>query len=162
MKTLPKVDSSVLYEIEIVSAPEEAREFLLAQDRKRFEAMVDECPSIGFEVDGRCIGGAFIRYDRLHISVHPDYHSRWRRFYPALVDWTFSVCDPVYGVVHQDNTAGRRFAARSGGALMGTIQLEMGLFYVYKIASGPTRQRRLYRPTDVQRHAEILPDEVAA
>ena len=72
------------------------------------------CPSVGFEMDGRPIGGMLYDGSSAHIAVLRDYHGRWALLLKPALAWLFSIQPEV--IVHVDlrNQTCQRFLLRHG------------------------------------------------
>jgi hypothetical protein len=70
-------------------------------------------PTLGFECDGRPIGGILFDGNEAHIEVLPDYHCRWGVLWRSAIRWVFSLQDPIMVRVHQDNEKCHQFMARN-------------------------------------------------
>jgi hypothetical protein len=70
-------------------------------------------PSLGFECDGRPIGGIIFDGSAAHIEVLPEYHGRWGLLWPSAIKWVFSLKDPILVQVPLENEKCHRFMARN-------------------------------------------------
>lgn len=110
MRLLDSVDFEVMYHAE-----RETDKSLFDQIKltcEEYVKLASKYPSIGFEIDGKCVGGMFIRRDRIHLSVMPEYHGKWGWLFTPAFKWAFSVSDPLYAYVSRDNELVLRFIRR--------------------------------------------------
>jgi hypothetical protein len=70
-------------------------------------------PSVGFELDGKPIGGIIFDGNAAHIEVLPEYHGRWGLLWPSALKWVFSLKDPMLVAIDRDNEKCHRFMARN-------------------------------------------------
>jgi len=110
MKLLNKTDFSVMYQAELESDKDLFN--MLSLTEEDYVSLASKYPSIGFEIDGKCVGGMFIRQDHLHLSVLPEYHGRWGFLFTPAFKWAFSVTDPLKAVVSVNNDKIIRFIER--------------------------------------------------
>lgn len=110
MRLLPRADFEVMYHAERESDKEMFRFFNLTLDE--YIKLVSKYPSVGFEIDGRNVGGMFVRKNRIHLSVQPDYHGKWGWLFTPAFKWAFSVSDPLYAIVSRENEKVLRFIRR--------------------------------------------------
>ena len=81
-----------------------------------FIAYYSPCPSLGFLVDGRQIGGMIFdrgRSDEVHFAVLHQYHGRWHSLWIPALRWLFAQQDPVYATVERFNEKCVRFMDRN-------------------------------------------------
>jgi len=110
MRLLNKVNSEVMYEAEMASEKQLSCEFGLGKED--YCKAMDLLPSVGFEVDGRCVGGLVLNGQKLHLSVLPEYHGRWGQLFSPAFKWAFAQNDPLYAIVSRDNEKVLRFIRR--------------------------------------------------
>lgn len=85
--------------------------------REFFIAFYENCPSVGFEMDGVQIGGMIFDRDRtgeVHFAVLPAYHGRWKNLWQPALNWLFQQQYPVYVKVERFNEKCIRFMDRHG------------------------------------------------
>jgi hypothetical protein len=70
-------------------------------------------PSVGFELDGKPIGGVMFCGNAAHIEVLPEYHGRWGLLWPSVIKWVFSLKDPILVDIDRGNEKCHRFMARN-------------------------------------------------
>jgi len=70
-------------------------------------------PSIGFEYDGKPIGGMLFDGSAVHIEVLPEYHGRWGLLWRSAMKWFFALKDPIFVAVDRDNEKCHQFMARN-------------------------------------------------
>jgi len=102
VRLLDRADFKVLYQSEREAEKELFQQFDITESE--YVALASKNPSIGFEIDGKCVGGMFIHQDKLHLSVLPEYHSRWAFLYTPAFKWAFSIADPLRAIVNINNT----------------------------------------------------------
>ena len=110
MRLLPCADFSVMYQAE----KETDKELFMQFDLKEQEyiTLASKYPSIGFEVDNKCVGGMFVRANKIHLSVLPEYHGKWGWLFKPAFKWAFTVSDPLYAIVSRENEKVLRFIRR--------------------------------------------------
>lgn len=77
-----------------------------------FMAFYAGCASVGFEMDGKPIGGLLFDGSSAHIAVLPAYHGRWALLLKPALAWLFSLQQVVVVQVEADNHRCRRFLER--------------------------------------------------
>ncbi|MBN3857564.1 GNAT family N-acetyltransferase [Paraburkholderia sp. Ac-20340] len=82
--------------------------------RAAFFARYRDCPSIGFECDGRAIGGILFDGETAHIAVLPQYHGHWARLLAPALDWLFALQPVIFAEVEADNAVCLGFMRRNG------------------------------------------------
>ena len=110
MRLLDRADFSVLYQSEREAEKELFEQFDITESE--YITLASKNPSIGFEIDGKCIGGMFINKDKLHLSVLPDYHGKWGFLFTPAFKWAFSVTDPLRAIVSENNKKVIQFIER--------------------------------------------------
>jgi hypothetical protein len=70
-------------------------------------------PSLGFVCDGKSIGGILFDGNAAHLEVLPEYHGRWGLLWRSVVNWIFSLKDPILVEINLDNEKCHRFMARN-------------------------------------------------
>lgn len=133
MKLLNKADFSVIYQAELESDKDLFNMFSLTEED--YVGLTSKYPSIGFEIDGKCVGGMFIRQDKLHLSVLPEYHGKWGFLFTPAFKWAFSVTDPLKAVVSVSNNKVLRFIERHRWKLID----EQGSTLIYLLTDQTTR-----------------------
>lgn len=107
-------DLGVLYDAEAARYAEAGGHCLEVVTREVFVGFYEGCPSIGFEADGRPIGGILFDGEQAHIAVLPSHHGRWALLLKPALDWLFSLRDEILVEVERDNTRCLRFLDRHG------------------------------------------------
>lgn len=133
MRLLSTADFGVMYEAEKESDRELFEQFNLTKDE--YISLVQDYPSIGFEIDKKCVGGMFIRQDKIHLSVLPEYHGKWGFLFTPAFKWAFSVTDPLKAVVSVSNYKVIRFIERHRWKLID----EQGSTLIYLLTNQTTR-----------------------
>jgi hypothetical protein len=82
--------------------------------RDAFIAFYRGCPSIGFEHDGRPIGGILFDGEQAHIAVLPQYHGHWALLLKPALQWLFRLRREIVVQVDRDNPRAIAFMARHG------------------------------------------------
>lgn len=110
MRLLPSADFGVMYR----SEKESDKDLFLQIDltEEEYVQIASKYPSVGFEIDGLNVGGMFIRANKLHLSVMPEYHGKWGWLFEPAFKWAFTVSDPLYAYVSRDNDKVLRFIRR--------------------------------------------------
>lgn len=119
------LDLEVLYRAELPCWPEEVQKRM---NKDEYIARFSKLPSIGFEVDGRCVGGVVMEGEFIHISLLPEYHSRFAFAYHEALEWVFTQADPVYAHVWAGNKKCLSFCEHSGWERVDTIFNEIHLY----------------------------------
>lgn len=70
-------------------------------------------PSLGFECNGKAIGGIIFDGKVAHIEVLSEYHGRWGLLWKQAREWVFSLKDPILVDIEVDNEKCHRFMARN-------------------------------------------------
>jgi hypothetical protein len=133
MKLLDKADFSVIYQAERASDKDLFKEFNLTEDE--YIRLASRYPSVGFEIDNKCVGGLFIRQDKIHLSVLPEYHGKWGFLFTPAFKWAFSVTDPLKAVVNVNNDKVIRFIERHDWTLID----QQGSTLIYLLTDQTTR-----------------------
>lgn len=96
-----------------------ARGYADTVTRERFAHFYADCPSIGFEDDGRPIGGILFDGEEAHIAVLPSHHGRWALLLKPALQWLFTLRQDITVAVEQDNARCLRFLDRHGWQRVG-------------------------------------------
>ncbi|PLZ03607.1 N-acetyltransferase [Burkholderia sp. WAC0059] len=88
--------------------------------KERFIRYYRNCPSIGFEFDGKPIGGIIYDGKGAHIAVLPEYHARWALLLRPALQWLFSIKSEMLVEVEVENAACIEFMKRNGWPALGT------------------------------------------
>jgi hypothetical protein len=70
-------------------------------------------PSVGFELDGKVIGGMLFDGSAAHIEVLPEYHGRWGALWRPALKWMFAQKDPMQVDIEVGNHKCHRFMAHN-------------------------------------------------
>jgi len=108
-----KVDLDILYDIEMARMSAE-RAALFGCTREAFHRVLTKFPSVGYEIDGRPVGGVFFDGRHPHIGVLPEYHGRWAPLWKPTLEWLFTLQDPMEARVELGNARCIRFLERNG------------------------------------------------
>ncbi|MFC5474023.1 GNAT family N-acetyltransferase [Paraherbaspirillum soli] len=112
LRLTDKADFGVMYDAEIqMYDPEWFRS--LNFTREMFIAHYANSPSVGFEIDGKMVGGMLLHEKKAHMAVLPEYHGRWALLWMPTLNWLFSLQDPVSVDVAINNDKCIRFLERS-------------------------------------------------
>ena len=114
------LDLSVMYHAEQLSDKDLFKQINLTESD--YIRLTKDFPSIGFEIDGKCVGGMIVRNNRIHLSVLPDYHGKWGWLFTPAFKWAFAVNDPLYAYVSRDNEKVLRFIRRHDWKKVNQIQ----------------------------------------
>ncbi|PFH10312.1 hypothetical protein BCF11_2730 [Collimonas sp. PA-H2] len=126
LRIVDKLDLEVMYEAERSSYNQMFRELVTKQI---YLAETSGYQAIGFELDGRCIGGAMLCPKYAHFSVLPEYHGTWTFLWRQTLEWIFAQRCPAYAPVHVDNVKCRRFMQRNNWEIIDTV----GEFQIYEM-----------------------------
>lgn len=110
MRLLDCADFGVMYKAEKESDKDLFFQFDLTEEE--YVRIASKYPSIGFEIDGKSVGGMFVRAGRIHLSVMPEYHGKWGWLFTPAFKWAFSLSDPLYAYVSRENEKVLRFIRR--------------------------------------------------
>lgn len=112
LRLTDKADFGVMYDAEIPNYdPEWVRSTNIS--REIFVAHYVNSPSIGFEIDGKMVGGILLHDQTAHLTVLPEYHGRWALLWKPALAWLFSLQDPVFVHVLKYNEKCIRLLERS-------------------------------------------------
>lgn len=135
LKLTERADLGVLYDADALR-PGSGR-YAGAVTRERFAAFYAQCPSIGFEADGRPIGGILFDGEEAHIAVLPSHHGRWALLLKPALEWLFALRADITVAVEHDNDRCLRFLDRHGWQRVG----ERGDDVLYRLVpQGGTRK----------------------
>lgn len=103
-------------------------------------------PSLGFECDGKPIGGVLFDGNEAHLEVLPEYHGRWGILWRSAIKWIFSMKDPIVVRIPAYNEKCHRFMARNNWPRIE----EDDEFVTYLMSSGaePHYRKRLQARND--------------
>jgi len=99
----PRVDLAVYYRAERDFVARSLPQCLDFYTWEAMQARYADCSSIGFELDGRPIGGILLDGDQAHIAVLPEAHGRWALLLKPALACLFSQRSAVLGCVHPLN-----------------------------------------------------------
>lgn len=105
------IDHNVMYEAEQVSYTPEIRAIWT---REHYVSRRRGLPAIGFEVDGKPIGGVYMDHGFIHISLLPEFHGKWAFAYMRGLEWALSHADPIYASIAASNKKCIRYVQQSG------------------------------------------------
>ena len=141
--------------------PEKWQAVLQGQDHAQARcAFIDYCrnyPSVGFEYDGRPIGGMMFDGREAHLEVLPEYHGRWALLWPRTLAWLFAIQDPILVRIEIDNEKCLRFMDRNNWRRVSvddeyvTYQMtSAGSAHLQRRARGKRTQRAAEPPFDTE------------
>lgn len=109
-----KADLDVMFEAEAANYKDNPK-FLQHYDdlKKQFIEYYANCPSRGFEIDGKQVGGTIYDGKQVHVAVLPEYYGRWGLLLKPGLDWVFSIKDPMLVEVDVNNEKCLRFLDRN-------------------------------------------------
>ena len=110
MRLTDKADMGIIFDSEVLRYGEKIAKFNIT--REQFIKITDPLPSIGFEKDGKIFGGAFFLDHQIHLSVLPEFHSKWGTLVRPMLEWMFRIEDPVLIKIEKDNEKCIHFAER--------------------------------------------------
>lgn len=127
-----RADLNVYYEAEMAryrTLGEHGQKMLQIVTLERFIDFFNACPSIGFEYDGKPIGGMIFDGEEAHVAVLPDYHGRWALLWEPALDWVFSIKQEIHVKVEAFNDTCIAFMERNGWPAIDRV----GDFIVYRM-----------------------------
>jgi GNAT superfamily N-acetyltransferase len=113
LRLAPQADLDVFYAADAARYAVSDRAELDVVTREVFIEFYRNCPSIGFEADGRPIGGIIFDGEEAHIAVLPQYHGRWAALLKPALEWLFSLRDEIVVEIERDNTVCMDFMKRN-------------------------------------------------
>jgi GNAT superfamily N-acetyltransferase len=136
----PRADLATYYEADVQRyAPDAPQRQVVT--REVFMALYQDCASIGFEHDGRPIGGILFDGLEAHIAVLPQYHGRWALLLKPALDWLFSLRERILVRVDPDNQRCIAFMAHHGWPCLGRV----GDSLLYRISHQGGSRKTAYR-----------------
>ncbi|HEX8956728.1 MAG TPA: GNAT family N-acetyltransferase [Burkholderiaceae bacterium] len=105
------LDLDVYYEADSIRFD---RRVLNVVTREVFRETFAQCLSIGFEADGKPIGGVIFDGKVPHIAVLPQWRGRWGTLLRPMLAWLFAIKDDFRIHVEYRNAPLRRFVAHCG------------------------------------------------
>lgn len=117
LKLTSRVDLDVYYDAESARFD---RGVLSIVTREAFHEIFAECPSVGFEYNGMCIGGVIFDGTTPHIAVLPAWHGRWGPLLRPMLTWLYSLKPDIRIHIDYDNPKIRRFVEHCGWPLVDT------------------------------------------
>lgn len=99
LKLTRQADLAVFYEADAQQYPAGAPETEIVS-KEAFIEFYAGSPSVGFEMDGKPIGGLMLDGTSAHIAVLREYHGRWALLLKPALEWLFSIQPEV--IVHVD------------------------------------------------------------
>jgi hypothetical protein len=86
---------------------------VLTRDMYAAYCVAKKWPSIGFELNGKPIGGMLFDGKCVHLEVLPEYHGRWGLLWPSAIKWMFAQKDPMLIQIERANEKVHRFMRRN-------------------------------------------------
>lgn len=126
LRIVDKLDVDVMYEAERSSYNQMFRELIT---KELFLDEISTYQTIGFELNGKCIGGAMLCANYAHFSVLPQYHGKWALLWKETLEWIFEHRCPAYGPVHIENEKCQRFMQRNNWKVVRTE----GDFHIFEM-----------------------------
>jgi len=112
MRLTDKADPGLMYDAEVSNwSPEFLKQ--AGVTREKVIAFFSSCPSVGFEIDGKQVGGMIFDGKEAHLAVLPEYQGRWALLFKHALNWLFSIKDPVYVDIQATNEKCIRFMERN-------------------------------------------------
>lgn len=112
MRLTDKADLGVFYEADAGRwDPEHLRQ--LGITKEMFIDFYAGCPSVGFEIDGKPVGGIIFDGVQAHIAVLPEYYGRWALLFKPALEWLFTLKEPIYIDIETENERCLRFMDRN-------------------------------------------------
>jgi len=115
----PAVDLRVFYQADAARYAAAKPHVLARVTEEAFVAYFRGCPSLGFECDGRPIGGVIFDGKEAHIAVLPEHRGRWAWLLRPAIDWLFSLEPQILVEIERDNQACVAFMDRNGWRRVG-------------------------------------------
>lgn len=133
LRLTEKADLGVLYDAEIQNYdPDWFRS--LNFTKEMFLAHYANVHSVGFEIDGKMVGGMLLHERKAHMAVLPEYHGRWSLLWMPALAWLFSLQDPVFVDVAINNEKCIRLLERSNfkrtNVMANAVSFELSAKYV--------------------------------
>lgn len=115
--------------------------------KERFIEYMSNCPSMGFEINGKPVGGAIFNHwvKEVHVAVLPEYQGRWGTLIAPTFKWLFSMHDFFYASVDQGNMKCIRFHDHIGSERI----REDAKWIRYKVTRTEQIKRLLARTAEV-------------
>ena len=122
MRLVPQADMELLYRIDIGRYNRDVME-KLGYTQKRFQEVFEKFPSIGFECNGKAIGGMVFDGNQVHLVVHPDHHGRWAILWKDALRWMFSLKNVFHLQIERHNEKCLRFMDKNNWPRIGADNL---------------------------------------
>lgn len=119
LRLTDKADVGVMYDADIQRFDPELI-CKLGVTREMAIARFDRCPSVGFEIEGKAVGGFLLDGQVVHLAVLSEYHGRWALLWKPALTWLFSVQDPAFTEIEIDNEKCIRLFERSNFKRVGS------------------------------------------
>ncbi len=93
-----------------------------------------DAPGVRFMAGERCVGGIVVKDRMAHIGVLRAHQGAWARLWPQAYRWMFTVSDPVYALMAQENAKAIALVCRTGGKFVKELQLPpLGEMVLYEL-----------------------------
>lgn len=123
LSTSDKADFGVIYESELLTLGVEWFESRNLTKGKMIEIFEkSDCLSLGFNFDGKPIGGVLLLGDEMHIAILPAYFGKWGLLWKRAVRWAFAQCHTVYFFIPAWNARCLRFAEKTKWRRIGEFE----------------------------------------
>lgn len=111
LRLTERVDLDCYYDLDIERADDGVRRTIT---RDVFRAFYAHAASVGFECDGRPIGGVIFDGTSAHIAVHPDFFGLWGRLLQPMLTWLFGLRSEIVVQLESSNYKAIAFLERCG------------------------------------------------
>lgn len=118
LRLTEKADLGVIFDAARQRYTDDAWNRVSGGGRTTKEVFIAHCiahnmPTLGFECDGKPIGGLVFDGHEAHLEVLPEYHGRWGLLWKPALAWIFSHKDPILVDIDADNEKCLRFMDRN-------------------------------------------------
>jgi len=111
LRLMDRADLDVYYEADVLRSSQVVKDVVT---REVFKAFYEGAASVGFEYDGKPIGGVLFDGDTAHIAVLPEYHGRWGRLLRPMLAWLYGMKQEIIVRIDDDNVKGLKFVEHCG------------------------------------------------
>jgi len=138
----PAADLRVFYQADAARYAMAKPHVLARVTEEAFVSHFLGCPSLGFECDGRPIGGVIFDGKEAHIAVLPEYRGRWAWLLKPAIDWLFSLKPRILVEIEGDNKACIAFMDRNGWRRVSESEEGITYLMTHQAGTGRLAQRR--------------------
>jgi hypothetical protein len=116
----PQADLGVMYEADSERYRAAGKsDITRVVTKEAFMRFYSGCASIGFQRDGKDIGGIIFDGEEAHIAVLKEHHGYWGLLLKPALDWLFSLTPEAIVEVERDNHRCLRFMRHVGWQCVG-------------------------------------------